>query len=179
MVCLFIYDLYLFHLIVLLNSVCNCSNNLLSFLVDKVTSGTYKFVSVIYGAPVGFSIPATAALVLGLASLFVWFVNTQFSNQVKVKYTSQLINGVAFSRNGLNILMAQQFQHFLFLHCHYLFYNQKILNLIWNNLYFLLHHYLIHLFNNFISFLMSLNNFCCIQSNYTLALQYLNLLHYQ
>ena len=105
LVCLFIYDLYLFHLIVLLNPVCNCSNNLLSFLVDKVTSGTYKFVSVIYGAPVGFSIPATAALVLGLASLFVWFVNTQFSNQVKVKYTSQLINGVSS-------VLQKWFKHF-------------------------------------------------------------------
>ena len=35
-----ISDLYLFHLIVLLNPVLYCSKSVLSFLVDKVTTGT-------------------------------------------------------------------------------------------------------------------------------------------
>ena len=42
-----ICDLYLFHFIVLLNPDFNCSKGLLSFSVDKVTTGTYNFVSVI------------------------------------------------------------------------------------------------------------------------------------
>ena len=44
LVCLSLSDLYLFYLVVLLNSVFNCSNNLLSSSVDKVTIGTNSFV---------------------------------------------------------------------------------------------------------------------------------------
>ena len=40
-------DKHSFCLIVLLNSVFNCSNNLLSPWVDKVTNGIYNLVSVI------------------------------------------------------------------------------------------------------------------------------------
>ena len=39
--------MYLFHFIVLLNPDFNCSNNLLSFSVDKVTTGTYNLHSVV------------------------------------------------------------------------------------------------------------------------------------
>ena len=39
--------MYLFHLIVLLNPDFSYSKNLLSSSVDKVTIGTYNFVSVI------------------------------------------------------------------------------------------------------------------------------------
>ena len=39
--------MYLFHFIVILNPDFNCSNNLLSFSVDKVTTGTYNLQSVI------------------------------------------------------------------------------------------------------------------------------------
>ena len=54
LVWLVISDLYLFHLIVLLNPDFNCSKKLLSSFVDKVTTGTYNFVSVILNvAPVG------------------------------------------------------------------------------------------------------------------------------
>ena len=46
--------MYSFHLIVLLNSVFNYSKGLLSSSVNKVTVGTYNFVSVISNvAPVG------------------------------------------------------------------------------------------------------------------------------
>ena len=44
LVCLDSCDLYL---IVLLSLVFSCSNNLLSYWADKVTTGTYNFVSVI------------------------------------------------------------------------------------------------------------------------------------
>ena len=82
-----ISDLHLCHLIVLLNAVCNCSNNLLSSSVDKVTTGTYNLVSVILNfSLVGFSIPSTG-LLPSTASLFAWLVITQFSDQVKVKGT--------------------------------------------------------------------------------------------
>ena len=39
--------MYLFHFIVLLNPDFNCSNNLLSFSTDKLTTGTYNLQSVI------------------------------------------------------------------------------------------------------------------------------------
>ena len=52
-----ICNLYLFHLIVLLNPDFNCSKSFLSFSVDKVTTGTYNFVSVIWNSyPVGATI---------------------------------------------------------------------------------------------------------------------------
>ena len=44
-------DLYLLHLIVFLNPVLNCSKSVLSFSVDKVTTGTYSFVTVILNVP--------------------------------------------------------------------------------------------------------------------------------
>ena len=43
-----ICDLYLFHTTVLLNPDFICSKNFLSFFVDKVTTGIYNFVSVIW-----------------------------------------------------------------------------------------------------------------------------------
>ena len=39
--------MYLFHFTDLLNHDFNCSNNLLSFSADKVTTGTYNLQSVI------------------------------------------------------------------------------------------------------------------------------------
>ena len=54
---LIISDLCLFHLIVLLNAVLNCSKSILSCSLKKVTTGTYNFVSVIWNvAFVGVSI---------------------------------------------------------------------------------------------------------------------------
>ena len=61
LVWLVISDLYLFHLIVLLNPGFNCSKTLLSSLVDKATTGTYNFVAFILNlAFVGFLNAATA-----------------------------------------------------------------------------------------------------------------------
>ena len=71
---LVISDLYLFHLIVLLNPVFNCSKSWLSS-VDKVTTGAYSFVSVILN--IAFSrllTTATAGLPAGSASLVALLV---------------------------------------------------------------------------------------------------------
>ena len=62
----------------------------MSFSFDKVTTGTYNFVSVILNSnPVG-------ATIVGLspsASLSVISIKTQFLDQVKIISTSQLISG--------------------------------------------------------------------------------------
>ena len=84
------------HLIVLLNSNFNCSNNLSSSSVDKVTTGTYSFVPVILNvASVRLLISATPGLASGQASLLVLSVITQFSDQVKIRFISQLISGIS------------------------------------------------------------------------------------
>ena len=65
----------------------------MSFSVDKVTTGTYSFVSVIWNvAPVGAPVSGLAGLRLwaALAASVVISVKRQFSDLVKVKYTSQL-----------------------------------------------------------------------------------------
>ena len=93
--CLFISELYLFHLIVFLNPIFNCSKSLLSSPVDKVT--TWSFILSV--AFVGLLTAATAGSASGLASLAALLVITQFSDQVK-----KLINCVNF----LNVLIEQQ-----------------------------------------------------------------------
>ena len=82
-------------MIVHLNPVFNCSKSLLSFSADKITTGTYKFVSFILKvAPIGATIATTGGSALGLAAVFVKSVKTQSLDHVKVKDTSQLINGI-------------------------------------------------------------------------------------
>ena len=84
-------DLYLFHLIVLLNPVFNFFNNLLSFSVDNVTTGIYNYVAAILKVVfVGLLISATQ---LSPAIFFIkpLLVNTKLADQVKVKDTLQLI----------------------------------------------------------------------------------------
>ena len=85
---------YLFHLIVLLNPDFNCSKKLLSSFVDKVTTGTYNFVSVILNVAV------VVACIEGPAGLSPWgvlavcvviSVKTQFLDHLKIKDASQLI----------------------------------------------------------------------------------------
>ena len=94
LVWLVISDLYLFHLIVLSNPNLNCSNNLWSSLVDGVTTDTYNFVSVILNiAFVGLLTAATAGFASVTASLAVLLAITQFLDQVKIIFISQLING--------------------------------------------------------------------------------------
>ena len=63
----------------------------MSFSFDKVTTGTYNFVSVILNSnPVG----ATIAGLSPSASLVVISAKTQFLDQVKINSTSQLISGI-------------------------------------------------------------------------------------
>ena len=98
LVWLVISDLYLFHLIVLLNPVLSCSKSLLSFLVDKVAIKTYNFVSGILNvASVELSIAATAGFPpwVGTASLVPLLVNKQFSDYVKIRFIWQLNNGMS------------------------------------------------------------------------------------
>ena len=71
-----ISNLYLFHLIVLLNR----SKSLLSSSVDKVTTGTYNFVSVNLNTFVGLITAATVGIASGLASLVTSLVTKQFSD---------------------------------------------------------------------------------------------------
>ena len=60
-----------------------------------MTTGTYNFVSVILNvALVGLLISAPAGLASRSASLVVLFAITQFPDQVKIRFISQLINGI-------------------------------------------------------------------------------------
>ena len=137
LVWLVVDDLYLFHLIVLLNPVPNCFKTLLSSWVDKVTTGTCIFVSVILSVAIFGLIAATAGSASGSASLAVLLVTAQFSKQVKIRSVSQLSNSIAsvliVQQFYWNVLIVQQFQ-LLFLYCYLLvflqclFYNQKTLN---------------------------------------------------
>ena len=73
----------IYWLTVLLNPDFNCSERFLSFSVDKVATGTYNFVSVIW----------TSNSVSGLFAAVI-LAKAQFLDQVKINSISQLINGV-------------------------------------------------------------------------------------
>ena len=61
--------MYLFHFTVLLNPDFNISNNLFSFSVDTVTTGTYNLQSVISNfASYGEFIAAVGGLICGLGA---------------------------------------------------------------------------------------------------------------
>ena len=77
-ICFFGSDWYLFQLIVLLKADFNCWSNFALSWVDKVTTGTKSFVSVIA------NLPAPVELVI-----------TQVDDHVKMRLTSQLINGIS------------------------------------------------------------------------------------
>ena len=78
-------------MIVRLNPVFSPSKSLLSFSVDKVTTGTYSFVSFILNvALVRLSILTNAGSTSGSASLVALLVITQV-----FKDTSQLVNGIS------------------------------------------------------------------------------------
>ena len=70
------FDSYLFQLIVLLKPDFNCRSNFALSCVNKVTTGTLSFVSVIL------NFPAPVELVI-----------TQSLDHIKIRLTSQLING--------------------------------------------------------------------------------------
>ena len=72
---------FLFQLIVLLKPDFNCGSHFALSWVDKVTTGTSRFVSVIVNVGTWF-----AMLVL---------ITTQFSDQSKISSTSQLIKGIS------------------------------------------------------------------------------------
>ena len=79
--------------------------------MDKVTTGTYKIVpSILNVALIG---SATAGLASGSTSLAAFLVITQFSDQVKIRIISQLINGISsVLQKLLKYFVAKQFQHF-------------------------------------------------------------------
>ena len=82
--------MYLFHFIDLLNPNFNCSNNLLSFSADKVTTGTYNLQSVISNfASVGELITAAGGPLEALPT------STHSLYQDKINVISQLINGIS------------------------------------------------------------------------------------
>ena len=87
-----ICDLYLFHFTVLLNPDFNCFKSFYHFCVDKVTTGTYSFVSVIWNSHLVGATIAGGSLLFP-ASLTVISAKTQFVDQVKINSISQLSNG--------------------------------------------------------------------------------------
>ena len=96
LVSLVISDLYLFNFIVPLNPDFNCSRSLLSFSVDKVTSGTRTFASFILNVAFFRAFIAVIAWsASGAASLVALFAITPFSDEVKIKLISHLINGIS------------------------------------------------------------------------------------
>ena len=85
-----ICDLYLFHIISLLNPDFKLVNNLISSSLDKVNTGTHDLQSFIASAaPVG-----TLSLLPPPMSLCSKLVITQFLSHFNSKDTSQLINGI-------------------------------------------------------------------------------------
>ena len=85
-----ICDLYLFHIISLLNPDFKLFNNLVSSSLDKVTAGTYNLQSVILTvAPVG-----ALSLLPPPMCFCSKLVITQFLSHFNSKDTSQLINGI-------------------------------------------------------------------------------------
>ena len=84
-----ICDLYLFHFIVLLNPVFNCCKSSISFSFDKLTTGTYHFVSFILNVA-----PDGATIVGSASAFYVISAKTQFLDQVKINTTWHLINGI-------------------------------------------------------------------------------------
>ena len=98
-----ICNLYLFHIISLLNSDFKLVNNLKSSSLDEVTAGKYNLQLFIASvAPVGAS-----SLLPPPISLCSKLVIVQFLSHFNSKGTSQLINGTFSAlQNYLNILMV-------------------------------------------------------------------------
>ena len=85
--------MYLFHFIVILNPDFNCSNNLLLFSADKVTTVTYNLQSIVSNfASVGELIRFAAAAGEPLKDLPT---STNSLYQDKIHVISQLINGIS------------------------------------------------------------------------------------
>ena len=85
-----ICDLYLFHIISILNPDFKLVNNLISSSLDKVTAGTYNLQSFIASVvPVG-----ALSLLPPEMSLCSKLVITRFLSHCNSKDASQLINGI-------------------------------------------------------------------------------------
>ena len=85
-----ICDLYIFHIISLLNSDFKLVNNLISLSLDKITAGTYNLQLFIASvAPVG-----ALSLLPPPMSISSKLIITQFLSHFNSKDTSQLINGI-------------------------------------------------------------------------------------
>ena len=85
-----IYDLYLFHIISLLNPNFKIVNNLILSSLDKVTTGIYNLQSFIARvAPVEVSVFPPSKFISGCI-----LVITQFLFHFNSKGTSQRINGI-------------------------------------------------------------------------------------
>ena len=82
--------MYLFHFIVTLNPDFNCSNNLLSFSADKVTTGTYNSQSIIRNFALVGELTRFAAAASG--PLKALRNSTHSLYQDKINVISQLIN---------------------------------------------------------------------------------------
>ena len=94
----------MFDFIVLLNSDFSGAKSFVSFSFDKVTTGTYNFVSFILNSnPVGVTI---AGLSLS-GFLAVISAKTQFFDKVKINSTSQLINGIFKALQKLLRVLAE------------------------------------------------------------------------
>ena len=85
--------MHLFHFIVILNPDFNCSNNLLSFSADKVTTGTYNLQSVISNFTLVGELIRFAAVAGG--PLKALPTSTHSLYQDKINFISQLINGIS------------------------------------------------------------------------------------
>ena len=85
----FICDLYLFHFIVLLNHIFNCSKSFASFSFDKVTTGTYSFVSAIWNVA-----PDRTTIAESASASTVISTKTQFFDQVEISSTFQLMKRI-------------------------------------------------------------------------------------
>ena len=80
----YIFDLYLFHLIDFLNPVFNCYKGLLSSSVNKVTTATYNFASsVLNVAFIGLWTEATAGSASRSVSSVVLLVLHSFYTKLK------------------------------------------------------------------------------------------------
>ena len=84
-----ICDLYLFHFIVLVNPVFNCSKGFMSFSFDKAITGIYNFVSFILNVA-----PDGATVARSGPAFTVISAKTQFLDHVKINSTLELINGI-------------------------------------------------------------------------------------
>ena len=83
------FAICIYSILVLLNPDFNCSKGFVSFSFEKVTTGTYNFVSVYLNfGPDGPTIAGLAAASTAISA------KTQFLDQVKINSTSQLISGI-------------------------------------------------------------------------------------